>query len=1651
MANKLVIYKIEDQDTGKMYQIEGPEGATADELGEFLLSQQQTTPAQSAEPSVASPVTPPSPERDFPEQPLVGRSGFDQMAEGSKPRPFSPEEEVEYLDLAKNPAITTDQIGEFFTRTGHPFGGPTERSQFEAERAKYLQAIAEGKPVSDEVGYRDRVADNLDPYVQTEDPDLGNLGAALEEGMAYNPIGILARVYKDWTDAELEGGVSKDVLRKQYPDLSDEAIEDLHDDFIGEFRRRELLNASGQLENRDVNFLTRIAGSLVGGASPIDFIPLGRGVSLGGRLAEGAASNAIADVALQASDVAYGAQGDYNFGQTAQAGLEGAALQGAIEGVSRAAGFIASTVDRKLNTGSVDTAQAPVATSELAITIPSARKNSKAYKEQVKTAGVDIVDRINAIIAGWKNAPEFEVHDNFKAIDGVDNDAIGVITPDGKVMLNTENILSEAKRTKSTPEDVISAVIYHEALGHYGLAQKFGDKLESVLSDFYTNSVTSFKDKVDKWLEDNPKEYLNVPNRQLRAAEEVLAEMSEQGRIPVTILNRITNIVKDLARQMGLNLRYSEREIASILGMAHNAVVNGKGRDVSGNGFRYMTTYHGSPYDFDAFDHSKIGLGEGAQAFGWGTYLTESENLARIYKNKLENVEYSWSGVKGNAYQTRNNALKDVKDRGLDEATANDVINDIQTGGDGRLVDNKYWDTKLDQATQDFVIDKYKIKGTGKLYEVDVPDDAKFLEWDKPLNEQPEVIESLKDSGYKIVSPDEFLDAQIPSDKAYAKWRNAEAMLNDEWGTPGLTSKEEVEYLKSDYDAKIKEALTYIDEYSSGEDLYRQLVNDLGSQKQASDFLKQGGLSGTKYLDGFSRDRGEGTYNYVIYDDKTPKIVNKYMKKKTRELSEEERITNAREILSGALENYTPEIRTWAEGKRAARDRGLTAKQIKGAKSIGELDKRLFQYDAVADMTDQKLVELHEKMNNGTFNLRDKQKYLETIFSYNELLARIFDDQAEIGRALNAMKALTFTKKRVTEINEILGQFEGNNIAAFADEDVFNRFVKQIQGLMESGNPDGAHSLMRSVMKPYWWQYVLSFRHSMMLSGLGTHAKNAYDNAGMIVRELEEMAVATPGFVIRKGLRAAGVNVQEGVSPQEIGARMYALLRTALDANTYKDAAAAFNKGHENRQYSSKIEMQDARIPILSKVQDILHATDTFFRSFHENANLYTLGVRKAREEGFTGLAAFEEGSNIAMTANQKMKDEAKAMADIPLLVDKPSFISAKLEATKAVRPGMKGFEQAGVAFANFLLPFFRVTDRLLFQKIRRLGPVALLDRVTREDIAAGGPRMDIALGRMALSSALIWYYWNQAGEGNIEGAGPQDPDKLAALQAGGYLPNSVKTDDQYTDATALNLSLLPDNLQNSLAANIATIREAYESGLQDTESTAQAVALATRSLLTELSSTSFAENLSTYLEPFQEGQEWEKDSATANMLAGSASQFLPALMRQYNQIVNDPVKRDTAGDKTIPDKVKGRLMSAIPGLSDNLPVKYDVYGDPMEQGRSWSAIDNYQKIKQDKVSQELQRLERTTDEAVVVGAPSSFQYEGEKIKLTADGKQEWQRVQGHYIKLGMSQAIGTDEWKQAADADKIAIVKEVRKEAYDLTKEYMLPLLGITPEEEEE
>ena len=250
--------------------------------------------------------------------------------------------------------------------------------------------------------------------------------------------------------------------------------------------------------------------------------------------------------------------------------------------------------------------------------------------------------------------------------------------------------------------------------------------------------------------------------------------------------------------------------------------------------------YHGSPHKFEKFDASKIGTGEGAQAYGHGLYFAENPNVAEQYKkaglqtlpdeakygNKKIQTWYDEAQKKQDlSYRTKN---KDLIDR------ANAEVNyweSLLTGKHPNQV--KFEVNEPDygwQAMTDFAnkIDNTKFKNLNfpeaSLYTVNIPDEHidRMLDWDKPFAKQQKYVkDTLRDSG------------------VYQQYKSNQSDFSSPQATRGINMR--------------------------GENIHAFIEHTQGSPEKASQFLSDIGIPGIKYLDQGSRGTGEGTRNIVVF------------------------------------------------------------------------------------------------------------------------------------------------------------------------------------------------------------------------------------------------------------------------------------------------------------------------------------------------------------------------------------------------------------------------------------------------------------------------------------------------------------------------------------------------------------------------------------------------------------------------------------------------------------------------------------------------------------------------------------------------------------------------------------------------------------------
>lgn len=290
-----------------------------------------------------------------------------------------------------------------------------------------------------------------------------------------------------------------------------------------------------------------------------------------------------------------------------------------------------------------------------------------------------------------------------------------------------------------------------------------------------------------------------------------------------------------------------------------------------------IKTYHGSQASFDHFDHSFMGSGEGAQAYGWGTYVSEVEGIAKAYAKQntaKRNTEYT---VAKRAYEDAETEYKNLTNY-IADSELNISMYNIPS-----LENNKkklamykekgiqHWvevyEQRVERGEKSIKeererIEEYKLKQkeayrlmeeTKKkldslekpkrnLYFVDIPDDTgdNYIGWDEPIT--PKMLEAkrrvMEEDGYTMYDSDSNYDY-------FEKTENGKYQYWQLWNR------------------------------QKGNGLYNELSKVLHSDKLASLALNKQGIVGVKVIaDRTTGGNKEGKMNYVIFDENNAQITN---------------------------------------------------------------------------------------------------------------------------------------------------------------------------------------------------------------------------------------------------------------------------------------------------------------------------------------------------------------------------------------------------------------------------------------------------------------------------------------------------------------------------------------------------------------------------------------------------------------------------------------------------------------------------------------------------------------------------------------------------------------------------------------------------------
>ena len=319
-----------------------------------------------------------------------------------------------------------------------------------------------------------------------------------------------------------------------------------------------------------------------------------------------------------------------------------------------------------------------------------------------------------------------------------------------------------------------------------------------------------------------------------------------------------------------------------------------------------IKTYHGSQASFDKFDHSFMGSGEGAQAYGWGTYVSEVEGIAKAYakKNAAKHAGVSDKSVLQVRYDAENSRLHTLK---LNRESIKDVLMLKKKNLDRKkaLIADEEKELpnliKIYGENSDIVKDSRefisKLKSFVDNLNYGIAEyEEKKKENDKAITEREQVLKDLEDKMkeahdlpernlYSVDIPDDNGSNYLDWDKVYKgdELYNIFDKLGDTMIEHGIDPDKRND-IGNSWNSFVRRTLEGGETWNAGEAkgsmIYEILSSVLGDgyfskdQKAASMLLKDAGFVGVKVI--AQRNTGgnkEGKMNYVIFDENNAQIT----------------------------------------------------------------------------------------------------------------------------------------------------------------------------------------------------------------------------------------------------------------------------------------------------------------------------------------------------------------------------------------------------------------------------------------------------------------------------------------------------------------------------------------------------------------------------------------------------------------------------------------------------------------------------------------------------------------------------------------------------------------------------------------------------------
>ena len=609
-------------------------------------------------------------------------------------------------------------------------------------------------------------------------------------------------------------------------------------------------------------------------------------------------------------------------------------------------------------------------------------------------------------------------------------------------------------------------------------------------------------------------------------------------------------------------------------------------------------------------------------------------------------------------------------------------------------------------------------------------------------------------------------------------------------------------------------------------------------------------------------------------------------------------------------------VRTIDESKAAAAEVDLQT--ILGRK-VGEAfnAEQVIKARTVLVESAEKLQRAAKIIRMGNATEADMLAFRQMVAQHAAIQAQVSGMTAEAGRALNAFKVTAQS-----------GMLRANQVRDALDSAGGVKATRKLAELIDES--DGTAAVSKAVRKNWGAttsDMILEYWINGLLSSPATHAVNTTSNALVATWQVPERFLAAGISKITPG---------DGVVAGEAVAQAYGMVQGSRDGiklfwrvlKTGEPTDAA--QKYEARKYRAITAENVAEVlgkargwvglsprsvanggfvargvDLLGEAVRIpgrfLGAEDEFFKAVGYRMELNALAYRQAASEGLTGRDAAVRITEIVNNPPESIHLEAINASRIQTFTNQLNEGGRSLQKIAASNPALK-----------LILPFIRTpTNIVKFVGMR--SPLAPFAKSFQADVAAGGARRDLALARMAMGTLVFGAGLEFATSGTITGKLSENKGVRDAQMRKGLQPYSIRIGDQ----------LYAFNRMDPLGMFLGLTADAVEvMKYADDAGKLEVVAAVGIAISQNLTSRTYLRGLSEFITAMD-----DPDRYMESYLRRMAATFVP-----YTSLVAgierqmDPTLRAAY---TVMDQVRSRT----PGLSEQLPPRLNLWGEPQVLG----------------------------------------------------------------------------------------------------------------------